>query len=234
MIDLEDDLPPRITPYGYKSHPMYKQWLKMMDSCTDKTCAAYPNVGGKGISVMFRWFDFTKFIEDNQHLFDTEPSRPAVLRKQYIRRINLKSGFNPKNIQWVKKSESVVIQANTILVDTIHGKNMTLRELEKYLADHAGEPLPDGAEIHQHWHRCWNADGRLERVLAPLEVIQPIRLHLLRQRHAAGTDLLAPVREYGQDRLDDERETRLVDELDRNRKPIPEDAPYYVKNRGFV
>ncbi len=234
-MNTDTDLPPRVVFYGHKSHPMYKQWVKMLDSATDPANAMYPSVGAKGITVMHRWFDFGNFITDNRHLFDDEPSRPANLRRAYIARVNLKAGFNPKNLLWVTRGEATTLQPHTILVDTVHGKGMTLRGLEEYLKDHEGDDLPQGATIHNHWVRRYNADtGKTERMLEALCTVQAIKLHELRRRYKAGLDLLAPVREYGTERLDNEIESVLVSNLDSNRRQIPDDAPYYVKNRGFV
>lgn len=230
-----EDLPPRSVPYGAKSHPMYKQWLKMLDSCTDPEHKLFAQVGGKGITVMHRWFDFMNFVEDNEDLFDNDPSTPAKLRKCYLKRLNLKSGFNPKNVVWVTKKEALAIQPNTVLVDTVHGKNMPLKELARYLEAHAGEDLPEGAKVYSAFVRVYNEDrDRFERELVQITTIQPIKLHELRRRHRLGLELLAPVREYGSDRLEDEREKALCDQLDRQRKPIPDDAPFYVKNRGYA
>lgn len=230
-----DDLPPRVLFYGCKSHPMYKQWIKMLDSATDTAHSLYPHVGGKGITVMYRWFDFGNFVQDNLHLFDNEPSRPANLRRAYISRINPKAGFNPKNLIWVTRAEATALQPKTIVVDTVHGKSMTLKALAEYLKDHEGEDLPEGAKIYNHWVRRWNTDtDKVDRVLERLDTIQAIKLHELRRRYKLGLDLLAPVREYGTDRIEDERESALISNLDANRKPIPDDAPYYIKNRGFV
>jgi hypothetical protein len=236
MDDFVDELPPRVVPYGYKSHPMYQQWKKMLDSCTDPKCKSYAQFGAKGISVMHRWFDFKNFIEDNESKFDDEPSRPARLRKAYISRVNSRAGFNPNNLIWVTKSEAVKIQPRTICVDTVFGKGMTLKELEKLLKENAGEPLPEGAERFQGWVRVWDStQDRMVRKYEVINTIQAIKLHELRRRHKEGLPLLAPVREYGADaRLDDEREAALCAELDRNRTKIPDDAPFYVKNRGFV
>lgn len=235
MLDLDEELPPRVLPYGSKSHPMFQQWLRMLDSCTDPMHPLYAQVGAKGITVMHRWFDFTNFVEDNEHLYDNEPSRPGNLRKAFISRANLKVGFNPKNLVWVKKKEAMTIQPKTICVDTIHGKNMPLKALVEFLRDHDGEDLPDGAKIYKHWVKRWNpATGKIQRVYVPLTTIQAIKISELRRRHKAGLDLLAPVREYGTDKLEEELETEACAELDRNRKPIPNDAPYYVKNRGYA
>lgn len=234
-LDTDTDFPARVVFYGCKSHPMYKQWAKMLDSATDPAHPLYAQVGAKGITVMHRWFDFGKFIEDNRDLFDDEPSRPANLRRAYITRDNLKAGFNPRNLRWVTRAEATKLQPKTICVDTVHGKNMPLKVLAEYLADHEGEDLPDGAKIYTHWVRRWNpASGKIERMHESLHTIQAIKLHELRRRHKLGLDLLSPVREYGTDRVEDEMESALISDMDQNRKSIPDDAPYYVKNRGFV
>lgn len=236
-LDLEIENPPRIVPYGSKSHPMYKQWAKMLDSCTDPKHSLYEQVGAKGVTVMWRWFDFTKFVEDNEHLFEDEPSKPANLRRNFIRRKNPKAGFNPSNIEWVPKKEALEIMPNTLCVDTYLGKNMPIKVLARILEQRAGEDLPPDAPTWTQWQRVYNdRTDKIERKLVPVKTLQPLKLYVLRKRAREGLtgwDLLEPVREYGTDRLDEERETALCAELDRNRYIPSEDDPYYVRNRGF-
>jgi hypothetical protein len=238
MIDLShlEDLPPRFIPYGSKSHPMYKQWVKMLDSCTDKSHPLFPKVGGLGITVMHRWFSFPDFVADNEHLYDDEPSTPPILRKAYIRRRNLRAGFNPKNIEWVNKKDATAVQARTVLVDTVYGKNMPLKELARILKERAGEDLPEGAEIFHAWTKVYNEHfDRFDRVYGPVTTIQEIKLQELRRRLREGLPLLAPVREYGSsDRLDDERERALCEALDRTRVPTPSGPPQWAIDRGLV
>lgn len=234
-LALDDDKPKRTIRYGYKSHPMYKQWKKMLDSCDDPSHPLYPLVGAKGVTVMHRWYDFDNFVDDNEEFFefDPEPSLPMGLRRQFIKRKNLRSGFNPKNVEWVGLTEARVIQPKTILVDTIHGKGMTLKQLEQYLADHAGEDLPEGATIHRMMVNEIDVEtGKTVRVRIPITTIQPIKLHELRRRYQKGLDLLAPVREYGaSERLENEREAALCAALDRNRIPV-EKQTVWQRNGG--
>lgn len=238
-FDLDIPPPPKVVPYGMKSHPMYQQWLKMIDSCVDKNHKLYPQVGAKGITVMDRWFDFSKFVEDNEDLFEDEPSKPANLRCNFIRRKNLKAGFNPRNIEWVPKKDALAIQPNTLCVDTHYGKNMPIKQLADLLAEKASnlEDLPPEAPAWTQWR--WVIDEATDRKVrrqVRITTVPAIKLHELRKRARMGLtgwDLLTPVREYGTDRIEDERETLLCDRLDAARKPITDDAPYYVKNRGY-
>jgi hypothetical protein len=236
MLDLDlDDRPARVIRYGYKSHPMYKQWKKMLDSCDDPNHKLFHLVGARGITVMHRWYDFDNFVDDNEEFFesDFDPSKPLGLRRQFIKRINLKSGFNPKNVAWVGLREAAEIQPKTILVDTIHGKGWTLKQLEKYLADNAGEDLPEGATIHRIMITEIDVEtGKPVRRRVPLTTIQPIKLHELRRRYQKGLDLLAPVREYGAaERLENEREAALCAALDRQRIPV-EKQTIWQRNGG--
>lgn len=236
-FELDDPLPAKVIPYGMKSHPMYKQWVKMIDSCVDPKHKLYPNVGAKGITVMHRWFDFSKFVEDNQHLFEDEPSKPANLRNNFIRRKNIRAGFNPKNIEWVPRAAAVAIQAKTVCVDTYYGKNMPIKQLAELLQEKADclEELPDEAPTWVQWRHVFNEQTeRLERKKVPIKTVPAVKLYVLRKRAKEGLtgwDLLAPLKEYGKAGAEDERQNYLCAKADRERQPLPADAPYWMYNR---
>lgn len=44
--------------------PEYKTWRSMRQRCNNPNSRAYPNYGGRGITICDRWADFTKFYED--------------------------------------------------------------------------------------------------------------------------------------------------------------------------
>jgi hypothetical protein len=183
--------------------------------------------------VYHPWYDFAKFVTDTESTFDDDPSKPLELRRCYLRRKNLRSGYNPKNVEWVTRKEALAFQSKTIVVDTPFGKNMTLSQLADTLVERTGEPWPEGVPIKKAYvTRIDPETGRLTRVFAEIDTVQPIKLHVLRKRHKLGLPLFDPVREYGRgDRLDEELDRLYVQS---ERQPVPPDAPYFVQNRGFL
>jgi len=240
-LDFLNDYPPRSVPYGCKSHPMYQQWKKMLDSCQVQTDKLFPLIGGKGITVIHRWFDFMEFVNDTEDGFlnGTDPSVPEALdrkfQRRYLRRINTKSGFNPKNVEWVTRAEGTAIQARTVLVDTVHGKGMTLKQLAAYLEAHQGEDLPPDATIYTAKVKVYDdMSDRFVYDIRKITEIQAIKLPELRRRHRLGLPLLAPVRDYGKaNDYDNEREAALCARLDRERPPVQHGQPQWAKERGI-
>lgn len=49
--------------HGYRHHPLYQVWAEMLARCRRLTNKAYPNYGGRGISVCKQWEDPKTFIE---------------------------------------------------------------------------------------------------------------------------------------------------------------------------
>ena len=54
----------RCLKHGMSTHPLYKTWSSMLHRCNEKDSRAYPDYGGRGISVCDRWLDINKFISD--------------------------------------------------------------------------------------------------------------------------------------------------------------------------
>lgn len=196
--EILDDLPPVVIKRGERTHPMFSQWSKMIEACSNPKDRAFPKFGGRGITVMHRWYTFSNFVEDMQAGFENEPSKPPMLRKNYLARRNLKAGFNLKNAYWAPRSEAVQVQSKTLFVDTPFGKQMTLRELEQYLKDHAGEPLPPTVKPPTYMVRQFNTEKeKWEPMPLTLDEIQPISLFELRRRQRLGKCLITPARPYG-------------------------------------
>lgn len=77
---------------------LHNIWCGMRQRCNSETCHAYPNYGGRGITVCRDWDDYSAF-------------RRWALRSGYWRglsidRIDNDKGYSPDNCQWITKSEN--------------------------------------------------------------------------------------------------------------------------------
>lgn len=205
--EILGDLPPVVLRRGDKSHPCYPQWKKMIEVCSNPNHPAFHMFGGRGISVMHRWYDFRDFLEDMEEGFEIEPSKPAILRRNYLARKNPRSGFNRTNTEWVPRSKAVQIQAQTKMVETpfnkVGGKGqmMTLRQLADYLKEHEGEELPEEIPRKTANMRLYViADGKYRWVKVTLDKIVPVPLNELHRRHRQGLNLVQPPRPQGKNR----------------------------------
>lgn len=221
---------------GQAQHPVYPQWRKMVDGCTDPRSKYWPAFGGKGVTVIPKWMDFDTFLADMGPTWDDDESKPENFRRIYIGRANLRAGFNPKNAVWITQPEAMQVQARTHYVktpfggvDASDGKMMTLRELEKYLIDHAGEDFPEGCGPFRIWMRQYDFDAGRFTAAQAVEVtsISPIKLTELRRRYnkgLTGADLVRPTRPYGDtsDRIESEHVARMETERKRRERAAAE------------
>lgn len=84
------------TKHGLSKHPIYRSWLEMRRRCLSKNDIAYPNWGGKGITICERWSNFALFYED------MIPTWKAGLS---LGRINNHRGYSPANCRWETDKE---------------------------------------------------------------------------------------------------------------------------------
>jgi len=74
-----------------RKHPLWGVWSAMLQRCTDPNCAAYPNYGGRGISVCERWRSFPAFLEDMESTYQ---------RGLSIDRKENDGNYEPSNCRW--------------------------------------------------------------------------------------------------------------------------------------
>lgn len=84
------------TKHGMINSPEYTAWSNMQNRCFKKNQKAWPNYGGRGITVCEEWVnDFTAF-------FDYVGLRPSS--KHSLDRIDNDGNYEPGNVRWATRS----------------------------------------------------------------------------------------------------------------------------------
>ena len=109
----------RITvKHGLSRTTEYTSWVGMINRCENPQCKAFPEYGGRGITVTDRWHDFTNFIAD---------MGPKPTPRHTIERIKNDLGYSPDNCRWATRSVQAKNKRNTIFVD-INGESLCLKD----------------------------------------------------------------------------------------------------------
>lgn len=92
-------------------------WWAMRMRCEKESDPAFPNYGGRGITVCERWQTFANFLAD----MGPRPCRGS------IERVDNNLGYSPENCRWATRLEQNNNRRNCIMVD-IDGSTMTLKQ----------------------------------------------------------------------------------------------------------
>jgi len=116
--------PRRKTLFGQHKHGLsytseYRAWQQMRLRCMDPKHKAYPNYGGRGITVCAQWLD-----SPAQFYADMGPKPSA--RHELDRRDNSK-GYSPENCRWVTRATNDRNRRSNRLV-THNGETLALAE----------------------------------------------------------------------------------------------------------
>lgn len=107
--------------YGDTHKLLYGVYRQMKKRCLDESCPAYPNYGGRGISVCDEW------LQKNGHLsFEKWALENGYERGLTLDRIDNDKGYSPDNCRWVTRKVQSNNKRNNVLI-TFRGKtqNMT-------------------------------------------------------------------------------------------------------------
>lgn len=93
--------------HGMSKTPTWKVWAGIIKRCTQPTCAAYPNYGGRGIKVCDRWLAFSAFYEDMGE-------RPHGLT---IERNDVNGDYCKDNCAWIPSAQQQLNTRRTHFVE---------------------------------------------------------------------------------------------------------------------
>lgn len=96
---------------------LYWVWADMVSRCSNPNHKAFPNYGGRGISVCERWKESASFMADMS-------PRPAG---GMLDRIDNDAGYSPENCRWATRKQQNSNRRNCIYVRH-GGERVTLRE----------------------------------------------------------------------------------------------------------
>jgi hypothetical protein len=111
------------TTHGMTRNPLYWRWRAMLDRTTRPSSRAYPNYGGRGITVCDRWRDFANFHADMGSSF-----APGL----EIDRIDNDGNYEPGNCRWATRIEQQRNRRNNHRV-TWAGRTMTVQDWGEHL-----------------------------------------------------------------------------------------------------
>lgn len=105
--------------HGLSYTPEYRAWQTMRSRCLSENCVAYPDYGGRGITVCARWLD------DPQAFLDDMGKKPSPLHE--LDREDNDGNYEPGNCRWVLRSVNDRNRRNNRWVEH-DGVNRTLVE----------------------------------------------------------------------------------------------------------
>jgi hypothetical protein len=88
--------------HGLSKHPLFKTWKSMIARCENPADPAWPDYGGRGITVCPAWHDPARFIADVEaEIGPRPPGRTPGGRPCWtLDRVDNDGGYRPGNIRW--------------------------------------------------------------------------------------------------------------------------------------
>ena len=133
--------------HGMKRTKIYGVWSAMVARCHNPNTKAYPNYGGRGITVCDQWRSFSCFYADMG-------DRPEG---KTLERIENNKGYSPKNCKWAGRREQSRNRRGLNMV-TVEGVSRSLGEWSEI----------KGISIPTLWARLNNNWTPKEAITTPL------------------------------------------------------------------
>ncbi len=101
-----------------KVSPTHLVWQHMMSRCNYEKNIRWPNYGGRGIKICWRWHIFRNFLADMGE-------RPS--REHSIDRIDNNGDYEPGNCRWATRKEQCRNRKSNRIIE-FQGQRLTLAE----------------------------------------------------------------------------------------------------------
>lgn len=124
ILPLADELvvdkpPRRLRKHGLSYTPEYRAWQQMRLRCTDPKHAAWPDYGGRGITVCAEWLD-------SPQQFLADMGKKPTPKHELDRRDN-DGSYSPANCRWVVREVNCRNRRSNVLIEYA-GESLTLIE----------------------------------------------------------------------------------------------------------
>jgi hypothetical protein len=139
--------------HGKVNTPEYRTWAAMKARCFNPAVVAYPDYGGRGITVCGHWLDFKNFYAD---------MGPKPSARHTIERRNNNGDYEPDNCCWATPGAQARNRRSNILL-TVNSETMTAKDWAVRLSIKS-------ATIYRRLAKGWT----IEKTLTT-----PVRLHRL-------------------------------------------------------
>lgn len=104
------NLSKRNTKHGLRFTKTWRAWQAMKNRCYNKSVVAYPNYGGRGITVCDEWKnDFNAFYD---YVGEAPPDKT-------LDRIDVNGNYEPGNVKWSSSKEQGQNKRNNTKVDGV-------------------------------------------------------------------------------------------------------------------
>lgn len=112
------------TSHGGSETRLYHVWRGMKERCYNRTHKAYPDYGGRGITVCDEWLDFTNF---RKWAMDSGYDENSPQWTCTLDRVDVNGGYCPQNCRWVDMTEQAKNKRNNWQLE-YRGEKHTLSE----------------------------------------------------------------------------------------------------------
>jgi hypothetical protein len=141
---LRDELIAKVKyRHGLSKTPIHNIWSGMIQRCEDPKCAAYPDYGGRGVTVCPEWHTFENFLADMG-----QPPAGMTLDRE-----NNSEGYSKANCRWATRTTQANNRRSNKLIE-FAGRTQTQREWEKEVGLRVGQ-------LYARLRRGWPLDRAL-------------------------------------------------------------------------
>lgn len=136
--------------------PEFHSWKSMKSRCLNSSVRAYPNYGGRGVTVCERWQSFENFLAD----MGPRPEGTSLDRYP-----NMNGNYEPGNCRWATKAQQA---RNTRAVIRVHFNGKT-----KLLIDWAEELGINSRTLHRRFELGWTVQRAFAQTVKARTDLRP-------------------------------------------------------------